>query len=70
MLKLQPDTKPIKTKIAGESLFRGFIVVSLVLKLAALDATFNFGIVFIFVKSHYRLRIKYYNWLKYYCQYQ
>jgi NhaP-type Na+/H+ or K+/H+ antiporter len=28
MLKLQPDTKPIKTKIAGESLFnRGFALV-------------------------------------------
>jgi NhaP-type Na+/H+ or K+/H+ antiporter len=28
MLKLQPDSKPIKTKIAGESLFnRGFALV-------------------------------------------
>jgi hypothetical protein len=25
MLKLQPDTKPIKTKIAGESLFNGVL---------------------------------------------
>jgi hypothetical protein len=66
MLKLQPDTKPIKLKLQVNhyliELLR-LLYLSLVLKLAALDATFNFGTVLIFFVKKYRLRIKYYNWL-------
>jgi hypothetical protein len=53
MLKLQPDTNK-KTKIAGESYLievLRLLYLSLVLKLAALDATFNFGTVLIFFLS-------------------
>jgi hypothetical protein len=51
MLKLQPDTKPIKTKIAGESLFNGvlrLLYLSLV-KLAA--RTFNLVLFNIFLSK-------------------
>jgi hypothetical protein len=54
MLKLQPDTKPIKLKLQVNHYLievLRLLYLSLVLKLAALDATFNFGTVLIFCQK-------------------
>jgi hypothetical protein len=53
MLKLQPDSKPIKTEIAGESLLKLFALVVFItsIKISSARATFNFGTVLIFFQS-------------------
>jgi hypothetical protein len=45
MLKLQPDTKPIKTKIAGESLFNGVLLVVFITSIKISSTRRYFGTV-------------------------